>query len=87
MVMYYHTEITTHIGNSKRLWQIINKLSGKQTNESSVIDCLTIDQIKNCEAKLITEEFAKHFTSVGERYSNKIDWPKNSINHYLSKIE
>ena len=30
MVMYYHTEITSHIDNSRRLWQIINKLSGKQ---------------------------------------------------------
>ena len=87
MVMYYCTEITSHIDNSRRLWQIINKLSGKQTNKSSVIDCLTIDQIKLCEVKLITEEFAKHFASVGKRYSSKIDWPKHRINHYLSKIE
>ena len=87
MIMYYHTEITSHIDNSRRLWQIINKLSGKQTNKSFVIECLTIDQIKLCEAKLITEEFAKHFASVGKRYSTKIDWPNHSINHYLSKIE
>ena len=87
MVMYYNTEITSHIDNSKRVGQVINKLSGKQTNKSSVIECLTIDQIISCESKIITEEFARHFASVGEEYSSKIDRPKNTIYHYLSKIE
>ena len=84
--MYYHNELITQKNNCKRLWQIINKISGKQTNKSSIIEMLTIDGIKKCEARMITEEVAKQFATVGSRYSNKIGALQNDINYNLNKI-
>ena len=39
------------------------------------------------EDKVIAEEFAKHFSSVGPRYANQIPTPKIDISQYLKHIE
>ena len=85
-VDYYHKECLNNKNNSKKLWQIINKISGKTVNKQNVISCLSVEKIKITESKLICQEFAKHFSTVGANYANKISLPTKSPEHYLSKI-
>ena len=85
-LLHYQNECNKHRTNTKRLWQIINKLSGKLSNKSNLIECLTVDGLKQTEGKLICDEFAKHFSSVGKRYAENISSPKESENFYLRKI-
>ena len=53
--------------NSKRLWKVINSLAGKKNNKNDLIECLKIENIEITQQKEIAKEFAKHFSSVGER--------------------
>ena len=53
--------------DSRKLWKVINKVSGKTNDKTSLIDELKSDkdkQISNC--------FAKYFSEVGRNCFNKI---------------
>ena len=55
-------------------------------DKSSAIEYLKIGNIDICDSKLIAEEFAKHFSSVGSRYANKITNPHNTFTQYIANI-
>ena len=38
------------------------------------------------ETKIITEEFAKHFATVGKKYANEIKTPQHNFDYYLRQI-
>ena len=83
---YYTSKCNEHRSNTKQLWKLINKCSGKLINKSGIIEYLTIDGLKNTESKIIAEEFAKFFAGIGKEFSNKIKTPIKSAEHYLNKI-
>ena len=72
--------------NGKRLWKIINSLAGKTKNKNDVVECLKIENIEITQQKEIAKEFAKHFSSVGERFTNRIPSPDTPIQNYISQI-
>ena len=47
------------------------------------IEWLKIDNQNYYEHKLIAEQFAKHFSSVGKKFAGQIGSPSKDINHYL----
>ena len=51
------------------------------------MECLTINGIKNYESKLICQEFASHFSSVGKKFAEKIDSSAKSVNYYTNKLK
>ena len=55
-------------------------------DKSSAIEYLKIGNIDIYDSKLIAEEFAKHFSSVGSRYANKITNPHNTFIQYIANI-
>ena len=83
---YYTLKCNEYRSNTKQLWKLINKCSGKLINKSGIIEYLTIDGLKKTESKIIAEEFAKFFTGIGKKFSNKINTPIKSAEHYLNKI-
>ena len=86
-IMYYKTECESNCSNSKRLWQIINKMSGKSSNKRNVIHHLTINGIREFNSSQITKEFASHFSSKGRNMAENIPPSKIPCNTYLSKIK
>ena len=50
---------------------MINKMTNKTIDKTDIIECLKIGNQEYYEHKLITEEFAKHFSSVGKNMLNK----------------
>ena len=83
---YYLTKCKEYKGNLSKLWKVINKITHKMNDKSSVIEYLRIDNIDYYETKIITEEFAKYFATVGNRYASKIPTPQLSFHHYLKQI-
>ena len=83
---YYKNKCKEYKGNLSKLWKLINKITHKMNDKSSVIEYLKIDNIEYHETRIISEEFAKHFATVGNRYANKIQAPQHSFHHYLKQI-
>ena len=84
---YYTDKCEAYKSNTKQLWKLINKCSGKISDKSSLIDYLTIEGIKQSESDIIADEFAKFFSSIGKKYSNKIKPSSYTEEHYLNKIK
>ena len=74
--MYLHEKCLQYKQDSRKLWQLVNKLIGKQSNK-----------ILKYDPESITNEFCKFFSSIGEKYANKIQTQPNEINTYLNKMK
>ena len=83
---YYRDLCIEFRNNSKRLWKVINSLTGKTKNKNDLVECLKIENIEITQQKEIAKEFAKHFSSVGERFANKILSPDTPIQDYINQI-
>ena len=70
----------------QELWQLVNKLTHKTNDKTNIIEYLKLENQDIYEDKVIAEEFAKHFSSVGNTYAKKIPSPQLSIKHYLDQI-
>ena len=65
---------------------MIQRLTCKTKDRTNLIEYLKIDNIDYYEHKIIAEEFAKHFATVGRNYADQIPTAKHQIEHYLSQI-
>ena len=83
---YYRNLCIEFRNNSKRLWKVINSLTGKTKNKNDLVECLKIENIEITQQKKIAKEFAKHFSSVGECFASKIPSPDTPIQDYISQI-
>ena len=82
---YYRNKCSEFKRNTFKLWKMINKITYNMNDKSSAIEYLKIN-IDIYDSKLIAEEFAKHFSSVGSRYANKITDPHNTFTQYIANI-
>ena len=62
---YFSGKISEHSGNSKKLWEIINKIRGKSKHE--IKPCFKLDDRKITERRLIANEFNKYFVSIAKK--------------------
>ena len=72
--------------NLSKLWKVINKITHKMNDKSSAVEYLKIDNIDYYETKVIAEELAKHFATVGKKYANEIKTSQHNFNYYLKQI-
>ena len=84
--MYYRNMCLEFRQNSTKLWKLINSISGKLQNKHDLIECLTVDNIRYESRSEIVNQFAKHLSSVGEKYASHIGPPKKNCNKYLGCI-
>ena len=82
---YYRTKCIEFKSNTKKLWGMIKKITGKVNDKSTVISCIKVDTIEHYDATGITNTLGKYFSSVGEAYANKITKSSIPINNYISK--
>ena len=83
---FYSSKCTDFKNNTKKLWGVINKIVGKETNKTNIIDCLTIDNIRTTDAKTIANEFGKFFSSIGKTYAEKTPKSAKSCIDYMKEI-
>ena len=84
--IYHINSCNEFKNNTKKLWQLINKVIGKENNKGNAIECIKIDNIRNHIPKQIANHFRKHYSMLGDRYAKKIPNPQKNIEIYLSKI-
>ena len=83
---YYTSKCMEFKSNLKKLWNMINRITGKLNDKSTTIDSLKIDNIEKEDSKTICNEFGTFFSNIGKEYSNCIPKSSKSIISYLDKI-
>ena len=73
--------------NSKKLWQLINKVSGKTNDKTSSIDCLSVNGIKEYSGNQIANAIVKYFANVGRNFAEKIPSPSRAVSEYLKLLQ
>ena len=84
---YYKNKCVEFKNNSKKLWKMINKISGKNNDKTSIIDYIKVDNIEYYDSLGITNNLCKYFANIGENLASKIPKSKKHINEYLAKIK
>ena len=72
--------------NSKKLWQMVNNVIGKNNDERCTVHRLKVDNIETSNAEQIVNSLAQRFSTVGKVYATKIKPSTTEIKNYLSKI-
>ena len=84
---YYGEKCRTYKHNTKRLWGIINEISVRHNDKSSLIDCLKIDNVLKYDAVKITNKFGEYFSNVGKEFSQEgLLKSKYKAQYYCDKI-
>ena len=86
-IKFYNEMCCEYKSQTKKLWGLINKISGKKNYKTGVIEYLNIDGIKEYNAHRICNRFAKYFAGVGKKFSEKIATPTKSAKDYLKLIQ
>ena len=84
---YLHEKCVQFKQDSRKLWQLVNKVIGKTSNKRASIDCLKVNNILKYDPGSITKEFSEFFSTIGEKYANSMENNSHEINNYLHKIE
>ena len=84
---YYLEKCEGFKSQTKKLWMLINEISGKKSDKSSLIEYLQIDDVREYETNKISHSFAKYFAQVGKKFANKIPNPKKSVSEYLKCLQ
>ena len=85
-IKFYNEMCCEYKSQTKKLWGLINEISGKKNDKTGVIEYLNIDGIKEYNAHRISNRFAKYFAGVGKNFSAKIATPTKSAQDYLKLI-
>ena len=84
--LYFSQQCERHKHNTKKLWETINTMMGKLVNKTSVIDFITVDNIKKFTAIEISNEFAKFYATIGKKLVDNIPSSTMGLDYYLNKI-
>ena len=84
-VTYYKSLIKENRNNSKKLWAILNKLTGKINNKKELSDEFIVNGVKEDNVKKISNAFAKHYSEIGELLADKIK-EKHTVNDPMSTM-
>ena len=68
------------------MWGLLNKITGKLNDKTSIIEYLEVKSVRLCTTNKIAGAFNNHFSSVGKRYANAIKKSNQDIAIYLSKL-
>ena len=84
MKKYYSDKSSEYRTNTKKLWELMNSVIGKNKNKGCSISHLTVEGVKIFNKKMIAEEFAKFYSNLGESLASKITPGFKPAEHYSS---
>ena len=84
---YYQSKCVEFKNNGKKMWELINKINGKCSDKTCIIDKLTVNNIKYTQGREIANSFAKYFSTVGKDFAKKTMSSQTPLSDYLKKIK
>ena len=64
---YYREKCVEYKRNTSKLWKMVNTIISKYNDKSNMIEYLKIGNVEIYNAKEITKQFGKYFSTVGEK--------------------
>ena len=86
MITYYKKKIQESKTNTKKLWKVINNITGKHKHSGSIIPYITVDGAHKYNPDVIANEFGKFYSQLGSTLDSQIKRSTKPIEEYLSKI-
>ena len=83
---YYREKCVEYKRNTSKLWKMVNTIISKHNDKSNMIEYLKIGYVEIYNAKEITKQFGKYFSTVGEKYAQHIPQSNKSPHQYIQKI-
>ena len=66
---FYLQKCVEFKNNSKKMWQLINSVIGKNNDKRCVVTELTINNLKTTSSDQIVNGLAEHFAGVGSNFA------------------
>ena len=85
-LQYFNKKCEEFKNNSKKLWQLINQITGKGKPKSQTIECLKINNLQRYSPQEITKGFCDHFANVGKNYAEKLNLSSVLVETYVDQI-
>ena len=86
-IKYFHDKCTEFRQDSKRLWQLVNKMIGRKNNKTHVIESIRSGNLLKYDPYSITNTLCEFFSTVGEKYAEKFKTTTEETQTYLDRIE
>ena len=86
-INYYKDKCFEFKNNSKKLWGMINNITKRNNDKTSIIEYIKVDNIEYYNSLGITNNLCKYFANIGENLALKIPKSTKTIDEYLLKIE
>ena len=84
---YLHNKCVEYKNNGRKLWQLINRVIGKETNKLNSIESLRIDNLISYDGEKITNTFNEFFASVGPNLAKKQECSAHDFSAYLQGLK
>ena len=84
---YFNNKCKEYKNDSRKLWKLIHSIINKTNQINEGLTAVNINGIPRYDQSHITNEFCRHFSSIGESFANKIAPSERNINDYLAIIQ
>ena len=87
---YYNEIVEKNKSDAKRLWAVLNKITGKLKNKKDISDEIIVNGIKEHNPELISNAFGKHYSELGGKLAEAIKEKVNigdPMRYMKNKIE
>ena len=82
---YYKNLIETHKNDSRKLWGIVNELTGKIYGKSSIVQLMTQNGSVTEDTVEISEMFNEHFATAGSNVANSLPLGNRDPTKFIKK--
>ena len=70
----------------RKLWQLINRIIGRENNKHNTIESLKVDNLIKYDSDSITNSFNEFFSSVGENLAKQQTCNPSELKEYLRRL-
>ena len=74
---YYNDLVKRNMGDAKKLWAILHKITGKSVNRKNITDEIIVNGTKEKNENIISNAFADYYSNVGKSLAEKIEQKGN----------
>ena len=83
---YLHDKCRDYRQDGRKLWQLINRIIGKENNKQNFIESLKINNLIKYDSESITNSFNDYFSNVGECMANQQNCNGLELSNYLKGL-
>ena len=83
---YLHDKCKEYRPNGRKLWQLINRIIGRENNKHNTIESLKVDNLIKYDSESITNSFNEFFSTVGESLAKQQTCNSSELEEYLRNL-